>query len=339
MMKAAFYEGHETIGIGECIPVPPGPGEVQIQVSHCGICGTDLHLFHGKMDHRVRTPQVIGHESSGTIAALGGGVDGWKLGDRVVVRPLHPCGKCPACKAGNRHICMQLKFIGIDVPGALQALWTVPAHTLHRLPQSVSLEHGSLIEPLSVACHDVRMGKVKGEDFVVILGGGPIGLLIALVAKHLGATVLISEVNPFRLKLASQLGLETIDPKNNDLVDHVNTVTHGSGADVVFEVTGAAVAVATMTKIARVRGRVVVVAIHSQPIPVDLFQFFWRELELTGARVYEPEDFEKAISLAAAGTLPLERIITRIIPLEKLEAGLKELEAGGEAMKILVRCS
>lgn len=338
-MKAAYYEGHESIWIGECVSVAPGPKEVQIQVSHCGICGTDIHLFHGRMDHRVHLPQVIGHESSGTIVAVGEAVVNWKTGDRVVVRPLDPCGTCPACKAGNSHICMRLRFIGIDAPGALQGLWTVPADTLHRLPDNVSLEQGALIEPLSVACHDVRMGKVKNNDFVVVLGGGPIGLLIALVAKNLGAKVVISEINPFRLQLAKQMGLETIHPKEQDLVDSVLQSTDGAGADVVFEVTGTTVGATMMSKLARVRGRVVVVAIHGQSVPVDLFQFFWRELELTGARVYEPEDFEKAIALAASGALPLDRIITRVVPLEELENGLRELEGGGEAMKILVRCS
>lgn len=338
-MKAAFYKGQETIGIGECVAARPGNGEVQIRVSHCGICGTDIHLFHGRMDHRVHLPQVIGHEASGTIVAAGDGVDGWKPGDRVAVRPLRPCGECPACRAGHSHICMRLQFIGIDGPGALQELWTVPAYTLHRLPAALSLEQGALIEPLAVACHDVRMGKVKSGDFVVILGGGPIGLLIALVARNVGATVLVSEVNPFRLSLAEQFGLKTIHPGQTELESYVNAATDGSGADVVYEVTGSAAGVAAMTGLVRVRGRIVVVAIHSQRVPVDLFQCFWRELELTGARVYEPEDFERAISLAASGTLPLDQIITRIIPLEQLEAGLKELQGGGEAMKILVKCS
>ena len=171
-MRAAFYEGQEKIRIGDCAPVAPGKGQVQIRVSHCGICGTDLHVFHGKMDHRVTFPQVIGHEMSGTITAVGEGVDGWANTDRVTVRPLDPCGNCPACRAGHSHICQKLKFIGIDAPGAMQGLWTVPAHTLHRLPDNLSLEQGALIEPIAVACHDVRLGAVKQGEFVMVLGGG-----------------------------------------------------------------------------------------------------------------------------------------------------------------------
>ena len=317
--KAAFYEGNEKIRIGDNQPVPPAKGEVQIRVSHCGICGTDLHVFHGKMDHRVTFPQVIGHEMSGTITAAGEDVSLAGLRWRPYLRgfgPLDPCGSCPACRAGHSHVCQKLKFIGIDAPGAMQGLWTVPAHTLHRLPDNLSLEQGALIEPLAVACHDVRLGAVKAGEFALIQGGGPIGVLVASVAKHAGARVVISEVNPFRLKLAADLGFETVNPKETDMVKFVNGETGGAGADVVFEVTGSAAGAEMMTKLLRVRGRVVVVAVFGEPPKVDLFQFFWRELQLCGVRVYEPEDFEKAISIAASGALPIGRLITNVVPLE-----------------------
>ena len=338
-MRAAFYEGQEKIRIGDCAPVAPGAGQVQIQVSHCGICGTDLHVFHGKMDHRVTFPQVIGHEMSGTVTTTGAGVTGWAAGDRVTVRPLDPCGSCPACRAGHSHICQKLKFIGIDAPGAMQGLWTVPAHTLHRLPDNLTLEQGALVEPIAVACHDVRLGEVKAGEFAVVLGGGPIGVLVACVAKNEGARVVVSEVNPFRLKLAASVGLETVNPRETDLVGLVNSETGGAGADVVFEVSGSAAGAEMMTKLPRVRGRVVVVAVFSDPPKVDLFQFFWRELKLAGVRVYEPEDFEKAIAIAAAGRLPMDRLITNTVPLEGLGAAFRQLESGGEVMKILVSCA
>jgi (R,R)-butanediol dehydrogenase / meso-butanediol dehydrogenase / diacetyl reductase len=160
-MKAAYYEGDRHVSVRECMPVPPGLDEVQVKIAYCGICGTDLHLFHGKMDHRMQLPQVFGHEVSGTVATVGGNVTGFAPGDPVTVRPLAPCGDCPACLAGNSHICQRLKFIGIDRPGGLQAFWTVPSYTLHRLPRELSLKTAALVEPLAVACHDVRRGKVQ----------------------------------------------------------------------------------------------------------------------------------------------------------------------------------
>lgn len=338
-MKAAFYEGTGTIRVGECISEPPRTGEVQIKVSHAGICGTDLHIFHGHMDQRVRFPQIMGHEMSGVIHALGEGVTDYAIGDRVTVMPLSPCGQCPACSAGHNHICQNLKFLGIEAPGAFQSLWTVPAFTLHRLPDRLSLEHGAMIEPLAVACHDVRIGEVKNGDYVVVLGGGPIGMLIALVAREAGAEVLISEINPFRLELARELKLDTINPKEADIVDYVNRHTGMAGADVVFEVTSSAAGAEMMTQLPRTRGRIVVVGIFAQPPKVDLHQFFWRELKMSGARVYEHEDFEKAIQLSALGQLPLDRLITEIYPLERLEDGFRQMESGSSVMKILLKCS
>jgi 2-desacetyl-2-hydroxyethyl bacteriochlorophyllide A dehydrogenase len=338
-MRAAYYEGMETIRIGDCLPVEPGPGQVQIRVSHCGICGTDLHIFHGKMDRRVHLPQVMGHEMAGTVTAAGAGVADFKPGDRVTVRPLDACGQCPACRAGHSHICQRLKFIGIDSPGAFQGLWTVPARTLHRLPDALSFALGALIEPVAVACHDVRLGEVKPGEFAVVEGGGPIGVLIALVARAAGARVLLTEVNPFRLKLAAELGLEALDPRSADLPAVVEHMTGGAGADVVFEVTGTVQGAEMMTRLPRTRGRMVVVAIFSEPPKVDLFRFFWRELRLIGVRVYEPEDFENAISLAAGGRLPLERLITDIRPLARLESAFRDMERGGEVMKILMECA
>lgn len=339
MPRAAFYEGNEKIRVGECAKVPPAAGEVQIKVSHCGICGTDLHLFHGKMDHRVHLPQVFGHEMSGTISALGDGVKGFAAGDRVTVRPLNPCGNCAACRAGHSHICYRLKFIGIDAPGALQEFWTVPAHTLHRLPASLSFRLGALIEPLAVASHDVRLGGVEKGEYVVVQGGGPIGILVGMVARSAGANVLLSEVNPFRLQLANELGFEVVDPHQTDLVDYVSAHTNGTGADVVFEVSGSAAGAEVMTKLPRTRGRIVIVAIFGEAPRVNLFQFFWRELRLLGARVYEPQDFESAIALASSGNLRLERLVSKVTPLEGLEPALRQIESGGEVMKILVQCS
>jgi (R,R)-butanediol dehydrogenase/meso-butanediol dehydrogenase/diacetyl reductase len=318
--------------------VEAGAGQVQIRVAYCGICGTDLHLFHGAMAQRLRLPHVMGHEMSGTIAAVGAGVSGFKAGDRVTVRPLDPCGECAACRAGHSHICHYLKFIGIDRPGALQGLWTVPAHTLHRLPDGLSLREGAMVEPIAVACHDVRMGEVRAGEYAVVIGGGPIGVLIALVAQARGARVLMAEVNPFRIQLARDLGIDTVNPKEADLAALVDERTGGAGADVVFEVSGSAAGAEMMTKLPRTRGRIVAVAIFGEAPKVDLFRFFWRELRMTGARVYEGEDFEIAIELAASGKLPIEKLITSVEPLDRLEDAMRQLERGGEVMKILVSC-
>ena len=325
------------MSVGPATPRAAGPQDVQIRVSHCGICGTDLHLFHGEMDHRVRVPHIFGHEGSGVIAGTGSGVPGWQDGDRVTVRPLSSCGACPACLAGHAHICMQLKIIGVDLPGALQEIWTVPATTLHRIPDGVSLEHAALIEPIAVACHDIRLGEVKASDFVLVQGAGPIGLLIALLAQETGADVWVSETNPFRRELASELGLTTVDPMTGTLKEPVYAHRQ-AGVDAVFEVTGSSAAAQAMAALLRTRGRIVVVAIQTTHVTVNLFKVFLRELRMIGARVYEPQDFEKAVQIAASGKLPLAKMITNVVDLENVGSALQEMEQCGPVMKTLVRC-
>ena len=336
MAQAVFYEGNRTIRHGRCELVEPASGEVQLKISHCGICGTDLHIYHGAMDARVQMPLVMGHEMSATVHKLGDGVYDYAVGEQVVVMPLAPCGDCPACAAGHSHICNNLDFLGIDTPGAFQSYWTVPAYTLHRMPAHLSLKHGALIEPLAVACHDVRLAGVKAGDQAVVLGGGPIGMLVALVARHAGAEVLVSEINPFRADLANQLGLDAVNPHEVDLVKRVMERTAGAGADIVFEVTGSTAGASVMTELLRTRGLAVVVAIFAQQPKIDLFRFFWRELRMQGVRVYESQDFSAAIDLAAQGTLPLDALITDIRPLQALQSGFEDMEIGGRVMKILL---
>ncbi len=339
MAKAAFYERNKQIRVGETETNPPGPNEVQIKVAYTGICGTDLHIYHGDMDWRVAESQVMGHEISGTVAALGEEVEGLEVGQPVTVMPLDPCGACPACRAGHSHICHNLNFLGIDTQGGFQTYWTVPAHTVFPLPEELPLRRAALVEPLAVACHDVRLGDVKPGDTVVVLGGGPIGTLVALVARDVGANVIISEINPARIEVGRSLGFEVINPNETDLVALVEEKTRGARADVVFEVTASSAGAAIMTELVRTRGQIVVVGIFSDPEKVNLFRILWRELRVRGARVYESQDFEKAIGLADRGDLPLDTLISEVYPLERLGEGLEELTRGGGVMKILIQCS
>ena len=336
MAQAAYYEGARSIRLGAGEALDPGAGEAQLQVSHCGICGTDLHIFHGAMDARVDMPLVMGHEMSATVRKLGAGVDGFAVGDRVVVMPLAPCNACPACEAGHSHICHRLNFLGIDTPGAFQSYWTVPAYALHRIPAKLSMKHAALIEPLAVACHDARLADLRADDQVVVLGGGPIGMLVALVARHAGARVIVSEINPYRVELARNLGFEAVNPSETDLVELVMRRTKGRGADIVFEVSGSQAGAEIMTELLRTRGLAVIVAIFAHKPKIDLFRFFWRELRLQGVRVYESQDFADAIALAASGALPLDELISDVRPLSQLRSGFEDMEKGGQVMKILL---
>ncbi|WP_341220721.1 zinc-dependent alcohol dehydrogenase [Polaribacter atrinae] len=336
-MKATQYEGNKTFTVLEKEIETPKQGEVRIKVAYVGVCGTDVHIYHGMMDKRVKMPETIGHEMSGVIDAVGEGVSDYAIGDKVVVRPLDD-RKVKASDKGFNHICEALKFIGIDSPGAMQQYWNVPAFTLHKLKETTDLKLAALIEPLSVATHDVRLSELKAGETAVVLGGGPIGLLVAMVAKEVGAQVIISEVNPKRIQKAKDLGFDAVNPIEIDLVQYVSDKTEGRKADVVFEVAGVQPALDTMCEVAGIRGRILMVAIHGEKKPVDLFKFFWKELKLIGARVYEKEDYEKAIQLITTNELPFEEMITDVQPLSNIQQVFENIDNNPDGLKVLMDC-
>ncbi|TMP07379.1 Zn-dependent alcohol dehydrogenase [Pseudoalteromonas sp. S3178] len=338
-MQAAQYIGNKSFNVVEGTSVKPQAGEVRLSVGYVGICGTDMHIYHGVMDQRVSIPQTIGHEISGVVAEIGEGVEGFAVGENVVVRPLDWCGDCPTCNAGHTHICQNLKFMGIDTPGAFQSSWTVKARTLHKLPAGVDLKQGALIEPLSVACHDVRRSRLQAGEKVVVLGGGPIGQLVAAVAKSVGAEVLVSEPNESRRAFADELGVKSVNPIEEDLAAYVDSWTQTKGADVVFEVSGVKPAIEAMTQIVGRRGRIVMVAIHSTKPEIDLFKFFWKELELLGARVYEAADFDWAIELISSGQIDLKPFISSVSSLTDIGSAFASMDGNPEGMKALVECN
>ncbi|KAB1928355.1 alcohol dehydrogenase [Micromonospora noduli] len=334
-MKAVVYRGARDLGIENRDPEPPGPGQVRIEVAYTGICGTDLHIYHGDMDARVGDSAIIGHEMSGRIAAVGEGVTGWNIGQAVTVMPTRPCGRCAACRRGNSHVCHAMNFLGIDSPGAMQSSWTVPVELVLPLPEELPLDHAALVEPVAVAVHDVRRGNVTADDQVVVVGGGPVGVLIATVARGRGARVLLVEPDPFRREVAEGIGIEAVDPRATDVVALVNDRTDGAGADIAFEVSGSPAGVTTAVDVLTTRGRLVMVAIHPQPREVNLHRFFWRELELLGARLYQRDDMVEAIRLVASGAIPARQLISRVEPVEAAGAAFEALEGGG-VMKVLL---
>ena len=267
---------------------------------------------------------------------------GWKgfaPGDRVTVRPLDPCGDCPACRAGHSHICQNLKFIGIDSPGALQGSGPCPRIRSTICPARSACSRARWSSPSPSPVMTCAWAPWPRANMWWCWAAAPSACWWRWWRRGKGARVVISEVNPFRLDLAREFGLEAVNPLETDLPKKVTEETGTAGADVVFEVSGSAAGAEMMTKLPRTRGRIVVVAIFGEAPKVDLFRFFWRELKLCGARVYEPQDFEEAIALAASGTLPLDRIVTGVRPLDGLADAMHQLEGGGPVMKILVQCA
>jgi 2-desacetyl-2-hydroxyethyl bacteriochlorophyllide A dehydrogenase len=334
-MRQAIYTGDQTIRVVDAQSRPPGPGQVQVRVAYTGICGTDLHILHGDMDARVGSSAVLGHEMSGTVEACGTGVTGWSVGDPVTAMPIESCGTCLTCRSGNGHICPNLTFLGIDSAGSMQEFWNVRANLLIPLPINLDLAHAALVEPTAVAVHDVRRADLRPGQRALVVGGGPIGQLIALVARQAGADVLLVEPDPYRRELAASFGQQTADPNARDALCDWH---QGEYADVAFEVSGVTAGMATAVEELGPRGRLVLVAIHPQPREVNLHRFFWRELTLLGARLYERTDVETAVQLIAGGTIPAPSLISTIEPLERVGEAFTALQAGAGVMKVLLDC-
>ncbi|PWU25176.1 MAG: Zn-dependent alcohol dehydrogenase [Candidatus Rokuibacteriota bacterium] len=333
-MRASHYDGARTFTTRPA-PMPvPGPGEALLRVRRVGICGTDLHIYQGHLDHRVPKGGIIGHETFAEVVEAPAG-SGFETGDRVVVEPVVSCGACRACRMGASYLCYKLRILGVDVAGGMQDYWAVSTRHLLKVPHALGDDQAALIEPLAVATHDVGRAQVKEGDAVIVLGGGPIGCLIALVCRQRGARVRVAEINQFRIGILKSLGLEAVGP-GEDVVRAVEDWTNREGADVVFEVTGNPAAVSLMTDLVRVWGTISVVAIHAEPAPVHLYPMFAREITMHGSRLYTRAAWEEAIRLASTGVVPVETLVSRRIPLEDLQKGMEEVLGGAPVMKVLV---
>lgn len=345
-MLAAVYQGEGRIAVERWPRPEVPPGWALVRVSHVGICGTDLAILAGQHP-RARPPLIMGHEISGRVveavehAGADGGADGrgnrLEAGAAVTVEPLVTCGECAACRSGNAHVCKTLRLFGIDFPGGMAELMAVPPGRLHPLLEAVALDEGALVEPLAVAVHAVRLSAFRPGDTVVILGGGPVGLLTALVLRDSGARrVIVSEASPYRLRVARELGFTAVDAADRP-VEQVLDLTAGDGASVVFDAAGHPDVAAQLAAVCRIRGQIVLVGIYKKPTPLDLQAVAFKELSLVGSRVYTSDDFAFAGDLAASGRVDLRALITHVLPLERAAEGFGILAGGGNALKVMFR--
>jgi 2-desacetyl-2-hydroxyethyl bacteriochlorophyllide A dehydrogenase len=279
---------------------------------------------------------VVGHEIVGEVASAPGA--GLAPGDRVVVEPLLACGTCRACREGYGHVCRRLKVLGVHADGGAAEFESVPTARLHRVPPNLSWEVAACTEPTAVAVHMLRRVGLELGDVVLVLGGGPIGFLVASVARAAGAgRVLISEVSPPRIDFCRRAGLEVIDAGAVDPVEAIRDLTEGEGADVVVEAAGHPRTAAAMLSAARVRGSILLGGLYVEPPPLDLRQATLKELRLVGSRVYASRDITTALGLLAAGRLDVSTLVTRIVPLEQaVTDGFEALSGSPGEMKVLL---
>ncbi len=334
-MKAVFYAGKDKVEVRQTECPVPGPGEALIRVSYAGICGTDLSIVAGKHP-RANPPLIMGHEFSGRIESLGSSPGNLVRGDKVVAEPLISCGTCFSCRSGYAYVCEKLGLYGIDAPGAFAEYIKIPVDKVFKYPDRVDDRTAALIEPVAVAVHAVRLSRIKVGDTVCVLGAGPIGLLTALVARQAGAAqVLICEKEPLRVEIAKGFGLTAVDVNSEDPVEVVNDATQGRGADIVFEVAGAPATIMLTTKLCRVRGEIVQVACPKEPRALDIVDLSFKELVITGIRVYAPYDFERAIRIVADSGIDFSPLLSSPFELDGAAQAFEQAARGSDAMRVL----
>lgn len=324
----------------EEVPNPvPKKDEVLIKVHFCGICGSDIHSYYGKHPF-VHPPIVLGHEFSGEIAEWGRGVTGLKVGQRVTVEPLLVCGKCYNCLNGRYNICYNLKVIGCHAPGAFADYVLVPKNRVIPLPKNVSTESAALTEPLAVGVHMIKIAKISSSDRVLILGAGPIGIMVLQVAKVRGCeNIMITDVIEERLKLAKKLGAKiTVNVSREDANLVIKKRWGKDGADVILECVGSPATIRKAIELARKGTKIVVGGVFTQEVklPIGLVQD--RELELVGSLVYKRDDFEEGLNLIAKGLVDVESLITHHFGLKELPQAFKFIEENkAKVLKVLIK--
>ncbi len=334
-------EGPGNLELRE-VPVPQiGADEALIRVRACGICGSDLKIQDDQ--HPYTPPVVIGHEFAGEIAEIGAGVSGWQVGDRVVSEQhIGACGHCRQCLTGNAFACSAKRAPGYFTDGAFTEFIKVPAWLLHRIPEKLSFVEAAFTEPSAVAAHGMldRTG-INPEDVVVILGCGPIGLVAAKMAQEEGASkVIVTGIDRdeiARLPKGREIGIDhVVNVMKEDLAGLVNNLTHGEGADVVIELSGALPAINQAFQLARRLGRV---GIIGQPpadeIKIPYRQAMFRALTVSFSYSSKYTSWERALSLFERGAINPSQFITHVLPLEAWEQGF-ELSRSGQAVKVVL---
>ena len=342
-MKALvkYQKGYANMEVRDVPKPTPKPDEVLICIKAVGICGTDLKIYDDKFGYNA--PVIVGHEFSGVIEAVGDRVCDWQVGERVVgEQHTHACGICEFCLTGRRHLCTSKKAPGYGIDGAFAEYLCMPQSLLHRIPENVSYEEAALIEPMAVAFHAVfRRMKFEPEDFIVILGCGPIALLTLQMVKAEGASkVAMTGLNVdeiMRFGKAQKFGADyVINVEKEDLEQRILAVTNGKGTDIVIDLTGAKQAIVGGFSLLKKDGKFCALGMPGENVPVP-----WQELVLKAITFYysyssDYKSWEGCLSLIENNKVCLEDFVTTIYPLVQWEQAF-EAARSGQALKVIIK--
>jgi L-iditol 2-dehydrogenase len=334
-MRVAVLRGPKDLVVEERPAPRPGRGEVLVRVHAVGVCGSDTHYYdHGRLGRFVvEQPLVLGHEASGVVVEVGEGVPATRVGERVSIEPGVPDLTCAQCLAGSYNLCPDMRFFATPpVDGAFAELVVVHAAFAHPVPDTIGDDAAALLEPLSVGIWACQKGRVTAGSRVLITGAGPIGLVCLQTALAFGATeVVVSDVNPTRLALATELGATAVVDARAAGVDGLHPAPH-----VLLECSGHPAATAEAVRALDRAGRAVLVGMGSSDLPLPLPVVQERELEVTGTFRYA-NTWPTAIALVAAGRVDLDRLVTGVYSLEQADRALQANRLDEASVKAVVR--
>ena len=322
------------------MPADPGPGEVMVRVRAVGICGSDLHWYleDGVGSYRAVHPQVLGHEPAGEVVAVGRGVSGLAVGERVAIEPAITCGECEFCRSGRHNNCVTSIFMGTpQMPGLFREYAVMPERNAVAIPANMSFDDATIIEPLAVMLHVMELVEIRLGDTVAVMGAGPIGMLMATMARIAGASrVWIADRVPHRLELARAMGLECA-VEISRIAQAVMDETQGRGADIVFDAAGKAETIDAGFGAARLGGQFVLIGIPDEMRPrVDWHAAMGKELSIQTIK-RSNHNAHGAIELLEAGKIP-KAFVTHRLPLEETARGFEMLAGYTDGVgKVIIR--
>jgi (R,R)-butanediol dehydrogenase/meso-butanediol dehydrogenase/diacetyl reductase len=336
-MKAAVIRGIGNIAMEDYPDPETGPDQVKVKIAYCGLCGTDPENLEGRFGllppEVYEQPRVIGHEASGTIAEVGKNIKEYRVGQRVAMNFRSACGACYYCRNGMEHFCRR----GEGATGSFAEYAVYPESAIYPLSDDISLEIGSMLEPVSVAVHAIDQARVHTGSSVAICGGGPIGLLCLQMALKAGAArTLLSEPVPEKRDLAKKLGADvTVDPFNEDLLAAGKKLTDGRGFSTVIDASGSVAAAKQAIDLADNGATILWAAVYGKDVEIGVspFLMYAKELTITSTFV-SPYSFPRALALIPK--LELKSLITDIVPLKEIKKAF-ELHKKGKSIKILIK--
>ncbi len=338
-MKASYFLGDKKFEVRD-LPLPEiGEQDVLVRVAACGVCGTDVHIYHGsKGSTDVKPPVVLGHELAGEVEKIGSQVTTVKPGDHVTIDPNIYCGKCHFCQIGKKQMCQNLYAIGVNRDGGFAQYCVAPETQCYQLDKEVPLKYGAMTEPLACCVHGIDRAGIRQGDTVCVIGGGAIGLLMIQLAKLSGASkVILSEPVAMRREIGKKVGAwACVDPIHEDIKERLKELLGTEGVDVVIECVGTSVA-AEQAFLAADRGATIL--LFSVPKPESIYslhleEVFQKELTILGSMI-NPDTHGRAAALINSGVLKLEPIITHSFSVEQVEEAIL-MQQSADSIKVIV---